>query len=107
MQIEFVGLKNLTERENSALSRVCRKSLPKIERMHKNAKMILTIKKEDKEGKRARFLLQSHINAPSVKFTAEAEAWSLPTAVHQIFTRLETEIAKKTDFRKRQKTISI
>ena len=107
MPIQYVGLKILTEQENSTLNRVVKKALPKVERDYKKSKIILTIKKYNQEGKRSRFSLHSQLNAPSIKFTAKADSWEFATALHKIFNKLETEIIKKTGLKPRQKTVHI
>jgi len=95
MIIQFIGLKKLSEDEISIINRVTKTEKRKIERDLKNSKVILTIKKGDKDGKRARYSIEAKINYPNTKFAAQAEEWDLAKATHKIFNKLEQEIQHK------------
>ncbi len=106
MAIQFVGQKNLTEREDVDLRRICKRCLPKIERASKKAKVTFVIKKQEKEGAKPRFILAATINDPPLIIKAKSEDWTITTAAHQIFDKLETELTKK-EIKKRQKTVTV
>ena len=95
MIVQFIGLKKLSEDEISILSRISKIEKKKIERDLENSKLILVIKKEDRGGKRARYIIEAKIDNPSTIYKAQVEEWDLAKATHKIFTRLEQEIQHK------------
>jgi len=95
MIIQFIGLKKLNEDEISILNRISNKEKGKIDREIKNSKVILSIKKDDKDGKRSRYSIEAKINAPNTKFAAQSQEWDLAKATHKVFNKLEQEINHK------------
>ncbi len=95
MIVNFVGLKGLDEEEISILHRISKTEKKKIARDLENSKIILVIKKEDRDGKRARYILEAKIDNPNTVYKAQAEEWDLAKATHKIFNKLEQEIRHK------------
>ena len=95
MPIQFIGLKSLSAEELTNLQRVTKTELPKIERILKNAKVIIDIKGYEKDGARAKFSLHARLECPSLLMTAEADSWEIATAAHKIFDKLVMEMQHK------------
>ncbi len=106
MAIKFVGLNELSDTENSILNRICKSSMPKIERTSKKANLTLIIKKHEKEGAKAKFSLAANMNAPPLILKAKSDDWDFATALHKVFDKLEIEISKK-EKKRRQKTVTV
>ena len=95
MPIQFIGLKSLKDEDVTSLQRVTKTELPKIERELKKAKVIIDIKRFEKDGNRSKFSLHARLESPSLMFTAKADSWEIATATHMVFNKLSTEIQRK------------
>ncbi len=107
MNVQFVGIKNLTEEENSILNDICNKSFQRLDKISKKAKLMLVIKKNEKKGAKPQYILDAHFNSPSLTIKAKSDDWELKKAVHILIDKLETEIIKKTKPKFRQKTVTV
>jgi len=92
MDIQFIGLKILDEEELSILNRIVKDEKGKLEIEVPDSKLIIQVKKYNKEGKRSKYSLQAKLNNPNTRFAAQSDEWELSKAVHKVFDKLGTEI---------------
>jgi len=95
MEIEFIGFKTLDEQHQSILNQISTKSVKRIKSKFPESKLIIIIKKYEKEGKGAKYSLNAKLENPRIKFAARSHDWDLAKAAHKIFYKLENEIHHK------------
>ncbi len=106
-EIKFVGLKELSEDDQSKVQKLCTEYYGKIRRMLKNQVSItVQFKQYDKEGNRTKYSINIKASAPTRIFTSNKEAdWDVSKALHKAFEDLETQIEHTfhTDYQKSRK----
>ena len=94
MEISYKGLKKLTFDEVSIIQTLSQKYYNKFLRDFENPKLIVDIKKYDKEGNKAKYAISLRLEIPTIISSKQAD-WDLRRALHESFENLENAIHHK------------
>ncbi|MEW6063162.1 MAG: HPF/RaiA family ribosome-associated protein [Nanoarchaeota archaeon] len=102
--IKYIGLKDLSELEQSSVKKTLEREYEKIHRLIKNITNITChIKLYDIEGKAKKYSVHIRAEAPTKIFTANTADWDLGTALHECINGVKKEIESHLTKTKRGK----
>jgi hypothetical protein len=98
--ISYIGLKNLTEKEQSLIKEILNREYPKISRITHNITNIIIHAKTYKNKKAKKYSLHLKVDTPSEFFTAHAADWDLARAIHKTINKVSKEMNSKIGLEK-------
>lgn len=91
--IKFIGLKNLTDTQQTEVRDILNYQYEKIHRLIKNiTNLIVTFKIYTKQGKANKFSVHIRLESPTQQFRSNASDWDLNKALHGAINKIINEI---------------
>ncbi len=96
MEIQYINLHLLNEREKSVLQGIIEDGSNKIERMLKDpSKFVVQVKLINATGKRKEYEITARVESPSATFSTDCVEWDLRKVSHEVIIALEKEITHR------------
>ena len=94
MQVQFVGLRDLTQEEANLISTIVESYKLKFERDIPDFTLIVRIKKLRKLGKQ-KFSIHTRLQNPTNILVSQAADWDFSRTIHKSMKKLENELQHK------------
>lgn len=92
-QIQVKGIESFDEKEKKTINKLLKDYYKKLQRKIKNDfSLKVYIKEYNKEGKRKKYSINAEVVSSGKTFKANSYEWDLATVIHQVFTKILTQI---------------
>lgn len=94
-EIQYVGLKNLTDHESSAIKRFSSSEFDKIVRDLKDARLRIAVKTINPDGNARTYEITALLDSAKGRFEVNNSGWNLSVVIHELFESLHNRIKKR------------
>ena len=96
-EIQYVGLKELTDEEQDSLRKLCTEHYAKLQRIHAAQSFFVHVKVYEKAGARKKYALHLKVTLASNKIieSCKSHDWELHAALHKSFEEIEHQLQHK------------
>ncbi len=94
-EVNFVGLKNLTDHESSLIRKVSETEFEKVSRHMRDARLKLAVKTINSDGNARNYELTAMLDSPDARFEASNSGWNLSVVLHELFNSIHNQAKKR------------